>query len=721
MSARARSWTARARPWLAAALAAYGAAVAVPTGCSGTTGQLMFVFRTDMSLPKDIDAIRVLVTLAGAVVYDETYTRLGSEEGIRLPATLGFYTPDDPTEALHLRLIATQGGDDNVRLLNQVVTTVPEDRTAVLDVPVQLLCYGRDEVERDEGGRIKRDPLGAPQSRCGEAGRCKAGTCETREVRALDLPDYVEARVFGGGSGRGDGKCFHTTQCFERAKRVPIKLDLNAYDPQDEDSCWAVADETASDIEDFRKALEDGAVNLALLTQGGGICSQSECYAPLDADSDAGWSAFGGRIRLPSAVCGTTISGDLRGVVAVPSEFDGQSGGTTCARKDSSLPTCGSWSSSGQGEFTPDQDAPTPLALGLAHPTALAVTETAVYWTETGTFSDADDNSQPDGNGAVKWVPRGGGNPLVLARDLWAPRHIAVREPAENEAGESELVFWTMPGEGVADGEIRIATPELGEPGGVALLAGRGRPQGLALLGNTLYWTEESSGNVFQADISEVTTTDTWLSLQEGEAVLQEGEAVSLTGPGPDAGLAFESPYRVAAAAEVVCWVYQGQLEPRTDGAVVCQQQGGEARVIAPSQTLPRALVLDGDSVLGGLQLYWATYQAEGEIFRVDLRDLDSPAPVDFVPVPIAAGQPFPGGLAVDGEYLYWTNQLEGTVMRAPKPRTPDETVQATPLVRNQRRPGAIALQDDVLYWVNEGSPGPQERDGAILRLQLAR
>ena len=91
--------------------------------------------------------------------------------------------------------------------------------------------------------------------------------------------------------------------------------------------------------------------------------------------------------------------------------------------------------------------------------------------------------------------------------------------------------------------------------------------------------------------------------------------------------------------------------------------------------------------------------------------------------MPIATGQPFPGGLAVDGEHLYWTNQLEGTVMRAPKPRTPDETVQAAPLVRNQRRPGAIAVavQGDVLYWINEGSPGPQERDGAILRLQLAR
>ncbi|WP_437669494.1 hypothetical protein [Sorangium sp. So ce131] len=716
---------ARARSCLAAALLACGAAAAVPVGCSGTKGQMMFVFKTDMSLPKDIDAIRVLITLAGAVVYDETFQRLGTDEGIRLPATLGFYTPDDPTQALHLRLIATQGGEENVRLMGEVVTTVPEDRTAVLDVPVQLLCYGRDEVERDEQGAIRRDDLGSPRSRCGEGRTCVAGNCAPREIQSVDLPDYIEAQVFGGGSGDGDGLCFDTTRCFEGEEHVPIQLDLDAFDPDVRDTCWAVADEAAPDLEGVQRILAAGEINLALLTQGGGICSESECYTPLDAESDVGWrTAAEGRIRLPDAVCAKALTGELRGVAAV------RSGGGTCQRKGSSLPTCGPWSASGGDQYTvPDGEVSTPLALGLAHPVAIAVTDSGVYWTETGTFEEVDGRIQPR-HGAVKWVPLGGGNPLVLADELSAPRDLAVRplevRPRENAPGQQEvrpeLVFWTMPGAGVADGEIRIVEPERGEKGGLTLpFPMLGRPQGIALTRDTLYWTEESTGGVFQA-----TLTDEWLGTEDAglgtagaglDTVV--GPATPLTGAGVGGEPGFESPYRVAVAGDVVCWVYQGQLEPRTAGAVACQPPGGGAvQVVAADQVLPRALTLDGETP-GNLQLYWATYDADGAIFSVDLGGLGGAEPVDFAPVRVATGQAYPSGIAADAEHIYWTSQLDGTVLRARKPRTPGEVVEIEPLARDQRRPGAIAVHRDALYWINEGSPGPLERDGAVMRLTL--
>ncbi|WP_437806582.1 hypothetical protein [Sorangium sp. So ce1078] len=709
----------------------------------------MFAFKTDMSLPKDIDAIRVLVTLAGAVVYDETYRRLGSEEGIRLPATLGFYTPDDPTQVLHLRVIATQGGDENVRLLSQVMTTVPEDRTAVLDVPLQLLCYGRDQVERDEEGGIKRDAQGAPESTCGEGKTCVAGRCVEREVPSSALPDYVVADVFGGGTGFGDGSCFHTVQCFETEERVPIKLDLEAFRRSDsggsgggsggsgggsggsdrfddERPCWVVPDEAAPDRERTRDLLAQGKINLALLTQGGGICSASECYAPLDAESEVGWwvpDPREGKIRVPPAVCRKADVGELRGVAAVLASQD-----NTCQRKGRFLPTCGTWSASGDGLYTiPEYDVPTPIALGLAHPVALYVTKSGVYWTETGTFNAQ--TSQPERDGAVKWVPLGGGNPLVLADGLWAPRDLAVREGANDEGQpESDLVFWTMPGESVTEGQIRIAEPERGENGGFSLrrqLDGGqlaelrlGRPQGIALAGETLFWTEESSNDVFQAS-----------TIGSGLDIVAR-EPVSVTSSGGGEGLRFESPYRVAVwqheesgAPGVVCWVYQGHLDPRTEGAVACRwldDSNGDVQVIAASQTLPRALDLHYDETSRRLQLYWATYDAEGAIFSVDLNDVGSSEPVEYVPVPVATMQPYPSGIAAHDNYVYWTNQLEGTVMRAPKPRIPGETVQAEPLARNQRRPGAIEVQGDFLYWVNEGSPGPQERDGAIMRVPLA-
>jgi sugar lactone lactonase YvrE len=657
-----RTWS-KAR--LVGALVAWGAAAIGSMGCSESKGQLMFVFQTDMSLPKDIDAVRILATLEGEVVYDQTYQRLGTEEGIRLPATLGFFTPDDPTRPIQLRVTATQGGGDNVRVLREVVSTVPEDRTVMLHVPIQLLCFGSGEAERDELGNVKHDASGAVvvKNSCGDGKTCVAGSCEDAAVPSDDLLDFAAARVFGGGSGDGDGLCFDTVQCFLAGASVALDSESFAADPT---LCRALAPGGGSEN------------NVAFLTQGGGICGGSACYVPLDAESDSGWRLEqGGWIRLPKAVCEKTVKGEILGLVVAPAAEG------TCRKKESDLPTCGSWAASGTGEFTvPDQRQPLPLVLGLVHPVGLAVTPDGVYWTESGSF-DAD--GVPRSDGAVKWVPPGGGQPLVLAKEQQAPRDLVVDAAAK-------LVFWTSAGGGVDDGAIMAATPEVGA---VTLLPGRLQPEGIARVGQTLFWTEQWKDQVLRVDTAGV-----------GPQVAAQGAPGSLT----EGGSLGVSPYRLSAASDVVCWTYQGTLQA-LDGAVACRRSDAAAQVIAPQQSTPRAIALDVDPSGSARAVYWASFEG-GTISRVDLGG----EPYYGEPKIIAENQALPSGLAVDTDFFYWTNRGDGTVMQAPK-----SGGVARPLASGQLRPGAIVVDTKAVYWINEGSQdeagGTTARDGAVMRV----
>ncbi len=62
----------------------------------------MLAMQTDMSLPKDIDRVRIEVTYTdtGAFAYQRDFERLGNAEGIRLPATLGFVASEEASKAI---------------------------------------------------------------------------------------------------------------------------------------------------------------------------------------------------------------------------------------------------------------------------------------------------------------------------------------------------------------------------------------------------------------------------------------------------------------------------------------------------------------------------------------------------------------------------------------------------------------------------------------------
>ncbi|WP_438020015.1 hypothetical protein WMF18_13515 [Sorangium sp. So ce315] len=651
----------RRRRTMAGSIAAVGflclAAAAAGPGCSGERGQLMVVFQTDMSLPKDIDTVRVEATLDGSVVYDQTFERLGSEGSIRLPATLGFLASDDPTQALRVRVIASRGGAEGVRLLREVVTTVPEGRTATLHMPIQFLCDGSADVERDEQGNPLRDAQGKVRVKngCPEGQSCVAGSCVPREIDSRALPEYEAAAVFGGGNGDSDGLCFDTLRCFAAAASAPVDLEAFA---ADETTCLAAA--------------PGGEINVALLTQGGGICGESACYVPLDAESDAGFRVEAGNLlRLPVEVCRRAQQGKLAGIAIAPA------GEGTCRTKGTDLPTCGPWAASGGGQYTaPDASAPVPVAVAQVRPVSLRVAAGGVAWISGASF---DEGGAARRDGELKIAPQGGGEPLILGAAQASPRDLAID-------GARQVVFWTN----AEDGTLMAAPLVGGEPR--ALLGDLEQPEGLSLSGDALTWTELWGGGVFRATLSGV------------------GAEVAIGAPEelapPDAVVA--SPYRAASAGDVVCWTYQGTLG-RTDGAVACSR-GGATLLVASEQLTPREIALDVDGQGNATAVYWASFEG-GSVFRAALGEGEVGEVEEVV-----SGQGQLNGLALDDAHVYWTRRDEGTVARAPKDGGEPEV-----LASRQQRPGDIAVDAAAVYWINEGSPdqddGTPAKDGAVLKL----
>ena len=110
--------------------------------CSSKTeprGQLMLSMQTDLSLPKDVDTVRIEVSTFGKVHFAQDYPV--GPNGAKIPATLGVLSASDKTAPLLIRVIAKLGSTS--RLLREAVTTVPATRVASLRMPLQFLSLGQ--------------------------------------------------------------------------------------------------------------------------------------------------------------------------------------------------------------------------------------------------------------------------------------------------------------------------------------------------------------------------------------------------------------------------------------------------------------------------------------------------------------------------------------------------------------------------------------------------
>ena len=351
-------------------------------GCSSTSkapGELVLSLQTDMTLPKDIDEIYVEVTAHGTTSLANQYpVGPGAQQ---IPATIGILAGPDPTEPVHIRVLARQLG--NLRVLREAVTTVPVGRTATLRMPIQWLCDGQvvEDAQKTNAGATSSCPPGKT---------CIAGSCTDPMVTAAKLPDYDPKEIFGGATAAGaGGNCLDTVGCFAQGLTAGVNLA----------NC------------SIAKPPPGAGINVALVQgpNGTGICGPDACLLPLDANTEdgTGWTDTGtGAILLPPAVCDRLTSGAITSVAVT----------AACPTKTQAIPACGPWSSAQGTMSTFDAGAPSDAELP---PPATIAPDGAPSGTVSGNVSTipfaAKDAIAAVGSGIA---PSFGGSPGAAPRQL---------------------------------------------------------------------------------------------------------------------------------------------------------------------------------------------------------------------------------------------------------------------------------------------------------------
>jgi hypothetical protein len=494
---------------------------------------------------------------------------------------------------------------------------------------LHFLCLGSGMLN-SKGGPVDTCPMGQT---------CIAGDCKDNGVQSSTLADYGNGtNAFGNGS------------CFDGA------------------SCWASP--TVADLDTSTCTLPPAKnVNVALQTEGIGICGPAGCFVTLDANSPEGWTVGkDGRIDLPPAVCRQLApKGKIVNVVTSPVT-------SACQEKSTQLPTCGPWSSAKNN--APPYKGPLALAGGQPRPTSLAVDQLGeLYWINAGLTGGTD--------GTVKMVGPLGGTPTALADMNQSPRDVVVVPVGVNQV---PTVIWSS---ATPASTGTIWTFASGDNSPKQPYTGLSSPEGVAVYGTNpnspLFWTDFQTGKIFMGSIDGTASMN---------AIVSNANY----------------PYRIAADQDYVYWTDEGTTGTMPpDGAVELfgWSPGTTASDKISGVLTPRAIAIEPGPNNDAAAVWYATFDMNGSLYR---------APVSAgkfgTPVVMASALGFPNGIAIDANKVYWTNG-DGTVQSLPlgaAAGTPPDT-----LATQQLAPGNIAVDDMYVYWVNEGtSTNPS---GGVLKL----
>jgi len=275
--------------------------------CSASSkGSLVLAISTDMQTPKDIDVISLFVSEGTAVKFDYLAHVL-PEGNLALPATLALVEPDDPSTSIQIRIIGFR--QQTARVLRDIQTSVPHQRTSLLRVPLDFIDDGsgsgtipdKDFPTATDGvaeGLSSFDPT-VIASTCDPMKLCQVpgavcnttvdGACASAIVDSALLPAYAPQEVYGGDGGvlasGAPESCFDVETCFAGAMPMTAITLTACFFP-------------------FPGGASPDTLNVGLVTPSIGAClGPGECYVPLPVDPSEGWTLQGSTVQLAPGVC----------------------------------------------------------------------------------------------------------------------------------------------------------------------------------------------------------------------------------------------------------------------------------------------------------------------------------------------------------------------------------------------------------------------------------
>jgi hypothetical protein len=359
------------------------------TGCSAPDkGALILAISTDMQAPKDINVVSLYVETDGVVKFDYM-GRVLPDGTVSIPSTLALVEPDNLNAQVRIRITAFQvqsDGSAKARVMRDVLTTVPHERTALMRLPLNFLDDGsamgtlpaqyvpdaKTGVAEGDTTYGPADPTGPVMPKCdySQGLTSIAGACVNATVDSTTAPDYADDLVYGQGGTADNVACFDVTRCFAnhgtpmQAQNVTMNADGSCSIPATPGQNWNCAIDTS-----------DGTGNCI------GPNGTPPCLVPLESDPGEGFS----------------VDSKSQTVVMVPGVCSRIKGGahlyidkTSCTTKAESAPVC--------------QPMPTSNAVADAasHPPPADGGTTV---TDSGTFGDASASDASSGG-----VPDGGGS-----------------------------------------------------------------------------------------------------------------------------------------------------------------------------------------------------------------------------------------------------------------------------------------------------------------------
>jgi hypothetical protein len=212
----------------------------------------------------------------------------------------------------------------------------------------------------------------------------------------------------------------------------------------------------------------------------------------------------------------------------------------------------------------------------------------------------------------------------------------------------------------------------LAGPGAPTAIGSGSHPLAIATDGTNVYWTDVTAGTINQTPLASPGVTKVLATAQD-------------------------TPVAIAVDAAYVYWIDNGTLA--NSGSVNRCPIGVANTVtqIAKNENLPFALALyppftsQTATPPAATTVYWTDKTNPGMV-------KSAPAGGGTATV-IASGQLAPFGIAVDSQYVYWTNFDGNTVVKAPLAGGTEYV-----LASGLNVPTAIAVDATNVYWANQGN-----------------